>query len=80
MNFKLCFVFLFIGFIFLNLSCVCADVEDNSTVVGDSFNEFENVDVIYDNFNELRDDISEGPFFMVMLIKLNVHLIRLILL
>lgn len=41
MNFKLCFVFLFIGFIFLNLSCVCADVEDNSTVVGDSFNEFE---------------------------------------
>lgn len=63
MNFKLCFVFLFIGFIFLNLSCVCADVEDNSTVVGDSFNEFENVDVIYDNFNELRDDISEGPFF-----------------
>ncbi|WP_238524486.1 chitobiase/beta-hexosaminidase C-terminal domain-containing protein [Methanobrevibacter smithii] len=45
------------------MSCVCADVEDNSTVVGDSFNEFENVDVIYDNFNELRDDISEGPFF-----------------
>lgn len=63
MNFKLCFVFLFIGFIFLNLSCVCADVGDNSTVVGDSFNEFENVDVIYDNLNELRDDISEGPFF-----------------
>lgn len=74
------FCFLFIGFIFLNLSCVCADVGDNSTVVGDSFNEFENVDVIYDNLNELRDDISEGPFFMVMLIKLNVHLIRLILL
>lgn len=63
MNFKLCFVFLFIGFIFLNLPCVCADVGDNSTVVGDSFNEFENVDVIYDNLNELRDDISEGPFF-----------------
>ncbi|WP_288660080.1 chitobiase/beta-hexosaminidase C-terminal domain-containing protein [uncultured Methanobrevibacter sp.] len=45
------------------MSCVCADVGDNSTVVGDSFNEFENVDVIYDNLNELRDDISEGPFF-----------------
>lgn len=66
--------------IFLNLSIVCADSNDNLTVVEPSFDEFNNVDVIFkENVtenNEFEVGTVDDSFFMVRLIKLKVRLIK----
>lgn len=45
--------------IFLNLSIVCVDSNDNLTVVEPSFDEFNNVDVIF------KENITENNEFEV---------------
>lgn len=47
MNFKTSFSVLVLFLIFLNLSIVCVGSNDNLTVVEPSFDEFNDVDVIY---------------------------------
>lgn len=67
MNFKTSCHGIVLFLIFLNLSIVCAGSNDNLTVIEPSFDEFNDVDVIYEGdvveINGSRIDTSEGPFF-----------------
>lgn len=66
MNFKTSCHGIVLFLIFLNLSIVCAGSNDNLTVIEPSFDEFNDVDVIYAGdvveINGSRIDTSEGPF------------------